>query len=98
MLVVHDAVHLDVFAVAIRDRDQVVPEEQSRGLIGQLQSRDFTRLEAGISTHLGVHRFTQRARDRLRGLVHRLLALDRKLMQSTQGASFGYASLPGFIT
>jgi hypothetical protein len=26
-----------------------------------------------------------RVRDRLRGLVHRLLALDRKLMQSTQG-------------
>jgi hypothetical protein len=69
MLVVDDAVHLDLFAVAIRDRHQVVPEEQSGGLIRQLQSRDFTRLEAGRGTNLGVHRLAQRARDRLRGLV-----------------------------
>ena len=98
VLLVDDAVHLDLLAVAVRDRHQVVLQEQPGGLIRQRQGCDFTRLEAGVRTHLSVHRFAQRARDRLCWLGHRLLALNRKLMHATQGASCGYASTPGLIT
>jgi hypothetical protein len=95
---IDDAVDLDLLTVAVRDRQQVAQQEESGGLIRQLQGCNLTRLEAGIGAHLRINGSAQRASELLLGLLRLLLALDRKLIQCTQGASFGDASTPGLIT
>ena len=95
---VEDAVHLDVLAVAVRDRHQVAVQEQSGGLIRQRQGRHLTRLEAGIHANLRVNGDAQRASKLLLGLSRLLLALNGKLIHCTHDASFGYASTLGLTT